>query len=220
MTNNTQIGLPGICDHVSAAVAKAFKIGMFQHADEIEPFAQWLVDYLKPHNVIEIGTLHGGTATLWHEICTGTVITIDLPDGQFGGADHHYDLDGCIERNNNLISQFPRIRPISGDSQSSWTIHIAEETFGGFSRQPVDFLFIDGNHSYEGVKADYQYYSPLVRPGGVIAFHDILDTPWHRETGCQVDKFWQELIFGLSESQYRAFSCNGPWGGIGAIVKP
>jgi hypothetical protein len=36
-----------------------------------------------------------------------------------------------------------------------------------------DVLFIDGDHSPEGVSKDYKCYSSLVTPSGVIAFHDI-----------------------------------------------
>jgi len=35
-----------------------------------------------------------------------------------------------------------------------------------------DAVFIDGNHSYEYVKSDYQHYSPFVKQGGIVAFHD------------------------------------------------
>jgi hypothetical protein len=34
----------------------------------------------------------------------------------------------------------------------------------------LDLLFIDGDPSYEGVKADFVNYSQLVRPGGLIGF--------------------------------------------------
>jgi cephalosporin hydroxylase len=37
----------------------------------------------------------------------------------------------------------------------------------------IDFLFIDGDHSYEGVSSDFQMYSPLVRSGGLVGFHDL-----------------------------------------------
>ena len=37
----------------------------------------------------------------------------------------------------------------------------------------IDFLFIDADHSYKGVKKDFKMYSPLVRLGGIIAFRDI-----------------------------------------------
>lgn len=38
---------------------------------------------------------------------------------------------------------------------------------------PVDYLFIDGNHFLINVLQDYYKWSPLVRIGGRIAFHDI-----------------------------------------------
>jgi len=36
----------------------------------------------------------------------------------------------------------------------------------------VDFIFIDGDHSYEACKADIVAWAPYVKRGGVIAFHD------------------------------------------------
>lgn len=37
---------------------------------------------------------------------------------------------------------------------------------------PIDLLYIDGDHVYEAVKQDYQSWSPYVKPGGLIVFHD------------------------------------------------
>ncbi len=37
----------------------------------------------------------------------------------------------------------------------------------------IDALFIDGDHAYKAVLQDWLLYSPLVRPGGIIAFHDV-----------------------------------------------
>lgn len=37
----------------------------------------------------------------------------------------------------------------------------------------VDLLFIDGDHTYASVLTDWLLYSPLVRPGGLLAFHDV-----------------------------------------------
>ena len=39
--------------------------------------------------------------------------------------------------------------------------------------EPLDLLFIDGDHSYDGVRADFELYGRLVRPGGLIALHDV-----------------------------------------------
>lgn len=38
----------------------------------------------------------------------------------------------------------------------------------------LDILMIDGDHSYEGVKADLENYAPLVRVGGKIIMHDVV----------------------------------------------
>ena len=55
--------------------------------------------------------------------------------------------------------------------------------------QDISFLFIDADHSETGVRSDYRMYSPLVRKGGMIAFHDIAIT--RPEYG--VRKLWSEL---------------------------
>jgi predicted O-methyltransferase YrrM len=43
--------------------------------------------------------------------------------------------------------------------------------------RPIDFLFIDGDHSYEGLKGDWQAWSPLIAIGGIVALHDSRSTP-------------------------------------------
>jgi predicted O-methyltransferase YrrM len=39
---------------------------------------------------------------------------------------------------------------------------------------PFDFVFVDGNHTYEGLRQDWEDWSPLIEPGGIIALHDSL----------------------------------------------
>jgi cephalosporin hydroxylase len=58
---------------------------------------------------------------------------------------------------------------------------------------PIDVLLIDGDHSYEGVKADYEKYMPFVKDGGVILIHDIL---WvHKPV---IKFFWDEIKYPKS----------------------
>jgi len=57
--------------------------------------------------------------------------------------------------------------------------------------EELDFLFIDGDHTYEGVRRDFEMYSPLVRGGGAVAFHDIVPGPPENVGG--VPKFWSEV---------------------------
>ena len=42
--------------------------------------------------------------------------------------------------------------------------------------QEVELLFIDGDHSYEGARADFDRWSALVGPGGHLLFHDAVDS--------------------------------------------
>jgi predicted O-methyltransferase YrrM len=41
--------------------------------------------------------------------------------------------------------------------------------------EPLELLFIDGDHSYEGAKADFARWGAFVRPGGHLLFHDAVD---------------------------------------------
>ncbi len=59
------------------------------------------------------------------------------------------------------------IRDYSNNAAKNWT-------------QPIDLLFIDGDHSYEGVKSDWEAFAPHVNPFGVVVFHD---TTWDLERG-------------------------------------
>ena len=58
-------------------------------------------------------------------------------------------------------------------------------------RRPVDFLFIDGDHTRAGVERDFTTYSELVADGGAIALHDIV--PGSRLLVGGVPEYWREL---------------------------
>jgi predicted O-methyltransferase YrrM len=55
------------------------------------------------------------------------------------------------------------VAPLKGDSVS----------FGKLWTRPIDFIFIDGNHSYEGVRDDLNTWAPFLRSGGVLSAHDV-----------------------------------------------
>jgi cephalosporin hydroxylase len=109
--------------------------------------------------------------------------------------------------------ELPNYQFLRGDSHSEETADRVREIVGHI---PVGLLFIDGDHAYEGVKRDWELYSPLVKPGGWIAFHDIVDGP---RTGGGVTRLFREL-----QTQYvgRSFILaeGSDWGGIGAVTIP
>jgi predicted O-methyltransferase YrrM len=60
------------------------------------------------------------------------------------------------------VTEFVEIvRKISGEAAKGWT-------------QKIDLIFIDGDHSYEGVKADWALFLPYLNEFGVVVFHDTL----------------------------------------------
>jgi predicted O-methyltransferase YrrM len=82
-----------------------------------------------------------------------------------------------------------------------------------FEHRPIDLLFIDGDHTFDGVKRDWEMYSPLVRSGGMIVFHDIAGN--YEDT--QVKKLWDSVKSDFKYHEY-AFDQNGYYG-IGILYK-
>ena len=144
------------------------------------------VSELAPQRVLEIGTARGGTLYLWTQAgaAGATIVSVDLPEGDFGGA---YPEDK-VPFYKAFARPGQRLHLLRKDSHDPKTI---AEVRHLFDNAEVDFAFIDGDHTYEGVKADFFDYGPLVRPGGLIAFHDILPRP--DMPSIQVDRFWREL---------------------------
>lgn len=56
----------------------------------------------------------------------------------------------------------------------------AAVVFAG-ARGPYDFLFVDAGHDFEDVRLDHVFYGPLVRVGGIVAFHDSLPRVGYEE---------------------------------------
>jgi predicted O-methyltransferase YrrM len=80
----------------------------------------------------------------------------------------------------------------------------------------IDFLFIDGDHSWDGVWQDFKMYSSLVAPGGLIAFHDISPSPAEWTKG--VAQFWRE--FTLEHETEERVVNDEPGFGIGIYRVP
>jgi predicted O-methyltransferase YrrM len=170
-----------------------------QHPSELADFTAWLgpIDA-----VVEIGVAMGGTIRHWHRLGATTIIGVD-----YHGTDS-LGPAGTLEAHRALWQE-TRFKSIIGNSHDFGTFRDVVY----YCSAQVDLLFIDGDHSYEGVTQDYQWYRPLVKPGGVIAFHDIVDSDFLRQVGHGTPRFWKEL-----PGEKTAFLApGGTWGGIGAI---
>lgn len=123
---------------------------------------------LNPSVIVEIGCMAGGTLYAWREICD-EVYGITLPPPN---PDYPKQHGASV---------------LLGDSHEQAAIDWLREALAG---RPIDVLHIDGDHSYDGVRADWEMYSPLVRPGGLILIHDVansIDAP-------DVGSFWRQEL--------------------------
>ena len=130
-----------------------------------------MVRILKPERILEIGTFEGNTTVnLAANAPPGArVFTLDLPPdwgGQFGlGVPDIHDNAAVGHHTGRQFkgSQYAnKVTQLWGDS--------AEFDWDEFS--PFDFILIDGCHTYEYAVADTRNALRVVRPGGVIVWHD------------------------------------------------
>jgi predicted O-methyltransferase YrrM len=91
------------------------------------------------------------------------------------------------------------VNPIQGNS------HQVHENF---ENESLDFIFVDGDHSWEGVKNDIVLWWPKLKPGGVMAGHDYFEYGSYTDAGRAVDFCFNLDNRGFSQ---KAHIRNGSW---------
>ena len=143
-----------------------------------------LVKNERCERLLEIGTYRGGTLFVFSRLsdANATVISVDYPTTGFGRvlrACQNAYLPRLVRRGQSLYL-------LRENSHSLGTLARVREILQG---NKLDFLFIDGDHSYAGVRSDFEMYAPLVRSGGLLAFHDVAKTNSKEE----VYRLWNEI---------------------------
>jgi predicted O-methyltransferase YrrM len=165
------------------------------------------VQNLNPKIVVEIGTASGGTLFLFSNVADPEqIVSIDLPHGSFGGGYSLWKVP--------FYKSFGKNRSIKLIRADSHVHETLKDLKTKLKTQEVDVLLIDGDHTYQGVSKDFQMYSPLVKKGGIVVFHDIVI---HDESsGCEVNKFWNEI---KNSYKYKEIveNPNQKWAGIGVL---
>jgi len=131
------------------------------------PFAFWIVDALQPRVLVELGT-EGGTS--YCAFCQAVdelkIATACYAVDTWEGDAHSgfYDetvFSGLAAYHNARYAGFSSLIRSSFDA-----------AVGHFSDRSVDLLHIDGYHTYEAVKHDFDTWRPKLSPRGVVLFHD------------------------------------------------
>lgn len=184
----------------------------FQDDREISECVKVYQSLSPRRRILEIGSAWGDTLQMWLQNAepNAIAVSVDLPfppgdprrDEQLrrhaawpqwaGGLGHSLLVLDANSHDQPVIDAVKRILP------------------------EVDWLFIDGDHSYEGCKSDFENYGPLVRPGGIIAIHDVIGgirTDIEHQPG--VIKFWSEIKNRYRNSEIAL--CGGTNYGIGLL---
>lgn len=142
-------------------------IRLNQHIPEFRAYLEYASGYffardIRAPVVVEIGVLDGAQRVFYENMLGATYMGLDIDKKSSAG--------------------------IIGDSNSKETV---KELVKWLNGRMIDLLFIDGLHTYKGVKVDYELYSPLVKH--LVALHDIHTYKLHEKDPVEVYKFWAEL---------------------------
>jgi Methyltransferase domain len=148
------------------------------------PFAYWLIEEQKPKVFVELGT-HSGNS--YFSFCQSVVdsgigtrcFAIDTWQGDEHAGEYKNEVfDKVNSHNLKNYANFSQLLRMTFDEATT-----------KFSAQSVELLHIDGLHTYDAVRHDFETWLPKLAPGAVVLFHDT--NVFERNFG--VWKLWQEL---------------------------
>lgn len=227
----------------------AYQLYMPQVRSEITDLSRFVIENTplkegKPINILEIGTKFGGTFYIWNKINPdGMNISIDMSDGGQHGGILNEEMD---QRDLWFNERFNNCHFIRGDSHENSTLAKLYQKLcfdlvepddriivTPWEKERIDFLFIDGDHTYEGVRQDFLNFEPLCKPKSIIAFHDIIISDQHHSRNVFVGEFWRELTKVRNSENPNQCIIDGnwyevhkfigsqeqTWAGIGVLIK-
>ena len=142
--------------------------------------ARFLIENIQGDRYVEIGVAYGKSLIL---------------------VEHHYGLDmeeiTGIDLINHGVDKILNGANVAYGDSVDFSFTYDDET--------IDTLFIDGDHTYEGVKKDIEAWYPKVKKGGTIIFHDYQRDKVHEGVQQAVD----EIKDKLSNFRYVRFIAAG-----------
>jgi len=148
------------------------------------PFASWLISVLRPSIFVELGTHTGNSYTSFCQ----AIVQNQLPTRAYAvdtwkGDDHSGRYDESVfldikKYHDSLYEGFSTLMRMTFD-----------EALDHFPDASIDLLHIDGLHTYEAVKHDFEAWRPKMSNRGVVLFHDT-DV---RDLNFGVYQLWDEL---------------------------
>ena len=148
------------------------------------PFAAWLIQVLEPKIFVELGTHTGNSYfSFCQSVKEANLVTKCYAVDTWQGDEH------AGKYGDEVFSQVNSHNQRCYENCSRLLRMTFDDAVSCFSNGSIELLHIDGLHTYEAVKHDFETWLPKLAPGAVILFHDTNV----RERGFGVWKLWEEL---------------------------
>ncbi len=169
------------------------------------PFGYDIVAAIRPRLIVELGTYSGlSYFTFCQAIQEQGIESVAYAVDTWEGDEHTGAYGEEI---------FGKVRDHAREHYRGFTYLLRttfNEAVAQFDEDSIELLHIDGLHTYDAVKQDFENWFPKVKAGGIVLFHDIEA----RLKDYGVRKLWEEL-----SAQYQSFSFQHGYG-LGVLRKP
>lgn len=147
------------------------------------------VRYEKPERIVELGSYYGCSAFAMLQAVKDGKLSTDFLGIDTWSGDSYTKKD----YREDIYGQYKQIQDRCFSSQNARMLRMTfDQAVSAFPDKSIDLLHIDGSHSYEDVKHDYETWKEKVCTQGLIVFHDIgSDLLFGKKMGSHI--FWKEL---------------------------
>lgn len=141
-----------------------------------------------PNGILEIANVGRDDLAVFIGKCSKTGVEVGVEKGQYSfllmqanpkmkmyGVDPYQKFEGYLDHI--MAETFPRLRAKAEEnlkpySRYKFIIKTSEDAVKDFKDNSLDFVYIDGNHSYPFAKFDIEAWTPKVKEGGIVSGHD------------------------------------------------
>jgi len=148
------------------------------------PFAMWLTSVMRPRVLVELGAFHGTSDCGFSQAIAALGLATQAFAVDMWEGDAHAEALGPESLGELKAHHDPRHQAFSSLLQMTFN-----EAVGRFADGEIDLLHIDGYHTSEAVRHDFEAWRAKLSDRGVILFHDVTE----RVGDFGVWRLWDEL---------------------------